>query len=259
MKQIILKSLRKNPWANVVKYRNCHDDLAPYFTTSGGIYTGLGDKEFKELTDKPEFKGIDLSQNSSYWQRFRVRVGEEPLLLNVEDANDLLKYYFLKSHKDVQDGMNKRKAGAKYVLLDEEVEAKEINKVNANKRKAILEYEDLSMTDKRNCMRLYNINADDMKDAVIDNKLYEMVEKDPKKFLDLWVNNNQKDTEIFISKAMSKGIITKNGTIYFIGDTKSGKQIGHSLQDAISYLMDIKNQEDKIAINKQLGYKEKTV
>ena len=52
-----LKIRKKNPWAGLLKYKHCFDYIAPYFTRSGSIYTGLtpeDEKKFEKELGYPE-------------------------------------------------------------------------------------------------------------------------------------------------------------------------------------------------------------
>ena len=44
-----LKIRKKNPWAGLLKYKHCFDYIAPYFTRSGSIYTGLTPEDEKKF------------------------------------------------------------------------------------------------------------------------------------------------------------------------------------------------------------------
>jgi len=44
-----LRIRKKNPWAGILKYKHCFDYIAPYFTRSGSIYTGLTPEEEREF------------------------------------------------------------------------------------------------------------------------------------------------------------------------------------------------------------------
>lgn len=52
-----LKIRKKNPWAGLLKYKHCFDYIAPYFTRSGSIYTGLtpeDERKFEKELGYPE-------------------------------------------------------------------------------------------------------------------------------------------------------------------------------------------------------------
>jgi|WetSurMetagenome_2_1015567.scaffolds.fasta_scaffold71574_3 hypothetical protein len=54
--EVILKKKTKDQWAHVVKYSNCFDYIAPYWTRSGNVYTGLTIEDEERLEKKLGFE-----------------------------------------------------------------------------------------------------------------------------------------------------------------------------------------------------------
>ncbi len=246
--QVILRPLNMNPWAGVIKYKNCYEDIAPYWTRSGRIYTGLTKLDEERLGDE---LGVDLNANSEFWKEFFIRTTGTDLYLNLEDARDELKYLFLKNHKRVKNSFSERKATANFVLINKEEEAKKSNLYNKVKRQAIREFDSLSPEDMRKCLRLYGHNADSMGNELVENKLQEIVEGNPQGFLDRWVNNELRESESLVARAISANIIRRNKNIYKYGT----EVIGHSLSDTARFLDEPKNRDIKVTIIKQLEAK----
>jgi hypothetical protein len=246
--EVILRPLRKNQWAGLYKYKNCSDYLGTYFTRSGAIYTGLTEEDAKRLGEKV---GKSLHPSSEFWLNFYVRVPGKDVYLHLEDPWDELKYLFLKNHKRVANGLSDTKPTANYVLINKEVEATESNKINQIKRKAMKDFDKLSLSDMRKVLRLYGTKADNLTSDLVESKLFELVEKDPEKFFELWVNNTRRETEYIIQEAVSKNIIRRNKSEYKYGtDT-----IGHTLDDAITYLDSPENRDLKAIIINEVNSK----
>ena len=233
---IVVKSIGPKEWANVSFYKNCHDDIGSYFLENGSRYTGLTKEDEKRLSEE---LGWDLKPNAEFWDTFFIRMTDDDLHLNVNDPYDELKYLFLKSHKDIQESLKDKKAGARYVIFNEDEEAKEDNKRNKLKRRAIKEFDKLSSTDIRRALRLYGYKADTMSAEQAEAKLYSIVEDSPQKFIDIWVDNSTRDTQFIVEAALSKNILRKNRNIYSYGT----EPVGHGIEEAIAYLDDKKNQE----------------
>lgn len=248
MKYVILRPLRKDPWSGLNKYRNCHEDLGPYYTRSGRIYTGLTTEDETRLG---KLLNVDLSANSDYWKNFFIRTGSSDVYLNVEDPADELKYLFLKHHKRVKNSLLERKATANFVLINKDEEAKRDNIYNRIKREAVKAFDNMSLTDMRKALRLFGESAEDVSSEVIENRLYSIVESNPEKFLEKWVYNKSKETEFLLESAISKNIIRKNKNLYSYGSDV----IGHSKEDAISFLEDLKNQDVKMSIQNSVESK----
>jgi hypothetical protein len=103
----------------------------------------------------------------------------------------------------------------------------------------------------RKALRLYGFKSDAMSNELIESKLFELVEKDPNKFFLIWVNNKSKNTQFIIEAAVAKNIIRKSRNIFYYGTDI----IGNSMDDAIAYLDDKKNQDLKMVIMQEIESK----
>lgn len=241
--QVILRPIGWNKWSGILKYKNCFDDLGPYLTRSGVMYTGLSLEDEKRLGS---LLGLDLSRNSSnpFWINFRIRTSVNDIILNTEDPLDELKYLFCRGHKRVKISLLENKATADFVLINRDEEAKVENSFNRTKRDAIKEFDKLTPTEIRKALRLFGYNADTMSSEVAENRLYTFIEANPNKFLDRWVNNKSREVEVLIETAISKNIVRKNKNVYKYGS----EIIGTSLEDTINYLLNPNNQDIRLAI-----------
>lgn len=247
-KEIKLQPLASKPWSNIVRYKNCHEDLSTYFLKNGSRYTGLTKEDEERLGNEIR---ADLNPNSSFWDTFFVRMSSDELKLDPSDPYDELKYLFLKNHKLVKNSLSENKATAEYVLINEDEEAKKQNQKAKTKRKAFKEFDKLSATDIRKALRLYGFKADNISGEQAESKLTELVEADPNKFLEIWVNNKNRQTQFMIEEAVAKNVLRKNKNAYMYGTDI----IGHTLDDAIAYLNDPKNQEIKDLIMNEIKSK----
>ena len=118
--RVILRPIAKEQWSGRVRYRNCYEDLGPYYTRSGMVYTGLTPDDEKRLG---EALGVNLSRTSSFWNTFFIRTYAEDIILNIEDPADELKCLFLKNHRKVKTSIFEHKASAKFLLINKEEEA----------------------------------------------------------------------------------------------------------------------------------------
>ena len=247
--RVILRPIRQNSWSGLVKYRNCYTDLAPYYTRSGRVYTGLTKNDEERLSS---LLGLDLTSGSDFWKEFFIRTGARDIYLHLEDPMDELRYLFLKNHKRVKNSIFEHKASADFLLLNKDEEAKKSNIINRTRREAMKEFDKMSSDDIRKCLRLYGNNADSMSNEVAENRLYDIVEANPKSFLERWVHNKSRDTEYIIERAISRNIIRKSKNIYKYGTDV----IGHTMTETIDFLENPKNQDIKIAIIKAIESKQ---
>ena len=249
--EVILRFKTKDPWAGITKYKNCYDYIAPYWTRSGNKYTGLTEDEAKRLEKEIGYAEGTLSPYSDYWNTFAIKITTKEIILHTERAYDELQYLFLKGHKRVANGINNVKPNNDYILINKDSEAEEANRLNKVKRQAIVEFNKLSLDDMRKALRLYGFKSDAMSNELIESKLFELVEKDPNKFFLIWVNNKSKNTQFIIESAVAKNVIRKSRNIFYYGTDI----IGNSMEDAIAYLDDKKNQDLKMVIMQEIESK----
>lgn len=249
--RVILRPLNKNNWSNVQKYRNCNYDVGPYLTRSGGIYTGLTPADEVRLGER---LGLDLRQSSDFWKTFFVRTNTKDIFLDTDDAIDELKYLFLRGHKRVKTSLLENKAGADFVIINKDEEAKVSNLANKIKVDAFTAFKTLTATDIRKVLRLYGENADNMSPEIAEERLFGLIEGNPSRFLDKWVNNDSRETEVLLEKAISVNSIRKNLNIYKYGS----EIIGRSKEEAIHFLENPTNQDIKRTILIEIDAKDST-
>jgi hypothetical protein len=242
--KVVVKPLNRNAWSGIIQYKNCNTSLAPYFTRTGRLYTGLSEDDEKRLGEKLR---LELNPSSAFWITFHIKMSGKDLILDTSDPYEELKYLFLKSHKRVANGMLDKKATANFIIINEEEEALESNKLSQTKRRALKEMDKMTISEMRKCLRLYGHKADDLSNDVVEFKLSDLVEQDPNRFLITWVTNTNKDTEFLIQEAVSKNVLRKTKNVYKYGTDI----IGHGLEDAISFLDASENQDLKLAITNE--------
>ncbi len=257
MREVILKVKQKDAWAGVIRFRKCFITLGSAATRAGVDYTGLSAEDRARLEEAIGYpkghldpKGI---QEDSFWKTYAVRVGTDELVIRPEASpNEELKFLFLKNHPLVQYGVKDLKPDALCILVDREAEAERENKTAQIRREANREFDKMNLDSMRQALRIFGINATSLSNELVENKLFKIVEEDPKRFLERWVNNKNKLTEFLIETAISKNIIRRNKDIYSYGTDV----IGRGLDDVIAYINDKKNQDLKFAIEAETKNKE---
>ena len=140
-----LKIKKQNPWAGLIKYKSCFDYVAPYFTRSGSIYTGLTPEEEKYYENALGYEDGTLARSSEFWKTFCVKIGSKTLLLDDQYPRQEMIIKFLSGHKRVATSLDKLDAGKDYLLVNREAEAIESNKINKLRRDAIIEFGKLTL------------------------------------------------------------------------------------------------------------------
>lgn len=249
--EVIVKMTKTNPWTGLIKWSNCFDYLGSYWTRSGSRYTGLTQDQAKDLERRLGLKEGTLDSESSYWDTFAVKIGKRDVIINTETPEGELQYLFLKKHKRVADGYSKVTPSTDYVMINKEAEAEVANKANKIKRDAYRALDKMTLEEMRKCLRLFGFRADSMSNELVEAKLTENIEKDPAKFIRVWVENPNKEMSFLIEEAISKNIIRKNRATYYFGTDI----IGTGLDDVIAFLNDKKNQDIKLAITSEIKAK----
>lgn len=245
--EISVKIRKSNPWTGVTKWKSCFDYIGTYIKRSGVRYTGLSDEDAKRLEKEIGYAEGTLAPSSEFWLTYNIKLGSDGIQLHTENPGDELKYLFLKSHKRVADGVSNITPGTDYVMYNENAEAEKVNKYNQVKIAAIKALAEMTIDEKRKCLRLYGIRGEGMSNDLVETKLYEFVERAPQKFLDTWVNNKTRDTQFLVEEALAKNIVRKNKQAYYYGTDI----IGNNMDDAIAYLNDKKNQDIKMIITNE--------
>lgn len=248
---VTLKHKKKENWSGLYKYKNCYDYIAPLLTRSGNVHTGLSGEDVERLEKQLNFNQGTLAPYSNYWKTFAVKITNYEILLDTSRAWDELQYLFLKNHKKVSNGINDIKPSAEWILINKEYEAEIANKAARRKIDAIKEYDKMSIEDMKRCLRILGYKSDSMSNELVQNKLYENIEKDPERFFSKWVNNSTKTTEFLIEAALAKNILRRSRNIYYYGTDI----IGHSLEDAIANIDNKSNQDIKRSILNELESK----
>ena len=247
-----LKIKKQNPWVGLVKYRHCFDYIAPYWTRSGARYTGLTPEDEKRFEKELGYPEGTLARTSDFWVTYSVRVGSRTVILDDKYPSQALMIKFLSKHKRVATTLEQKNDPSKdYIMINKQEAAIQANKANKTRRDALKEFDKLSIDQMRKCLRIYGVSANGMSNELVESTLFNLVDKNPSKFFDLWVNNKQKETQYLIEEAISKGIIRRDKTQYYYGT----ELMATSLNDCIDYLDAKKNQDLKLAIITQVENK----
>jgi hypothetical protein len=245
---------KEDPWSGYKVYENCKQAVAPYLMRSGVRYTGLNGLQYDEDRERLEKElGIEsLKPHSSFWDDFAIFVTNKDVVLDTSIPEQELKFKFAKNHKDVAFGLNDKKPGTRYILLQAEEEAKERNTKSRVKRRAIKEFDKMTPTEIRKALRLFGHNSSNVSQEVAENTLDRLVEEDPQRFLTVWVDNKSKDTQFLIEEACAKGILRKQKSTYKYGSDV----LGYNLEQTVDHLDNPVNADLKVTILAQLEGKD---
>jgi hypothetical protein len=249
---MIVKLIKKEAerWAGVKFYKGCGESIGSYYTRSGRRYTGLEPEDAERYCKLLGYKEGHLSPDSTFWDNFGIKMtgDKEFILLNTDDPYQEFHYKFLKGHKDVAFSLKDITPGKKWLLLHDELEANESNKNARLKRKAFQEFDKMTPDEMRKALRLYGINATNSNTEIVESTLFRIVEESPIKFIQIWVDNINKEVMFLIEEAVSKNVLRKANTTYKYGTDV----LGYTIEETIEYLKNPAHRDLRITILSQI-------
>lgn len=222
---------------------------------------------------------INLSPTSPIWNAYidddefhvsPVKAGNEDITFDLEDANKLLTYCWLRVENTVAPSLEAYYRGgypdAQYYIADEDAEAKLAYSRKKATNKAIVDFEQLSVTKKRRVARLMGLPVtDDTKEETVYNlmdtalKQNEFKEGIHKGLNTINVFNDiikLSDSRIEV-KDLVKQALAFN--IYRVGVggkiTEGSQTIAQSEDELVEKLSDDANQIDKLALEARIKQK----
>jgi len=248
---ITIKPIKRPTWNGFMRFKNTKDSLGPMHDSTGTIVTGLTRDEAEALG---KILQKDLSPASKFWYEYRVIMTDKDKVLNLDNPEHELAYKFLLADKRVANSQEEYDKGlfpyARYVIFDEEKAAREKNKEFTVKRKATVEFNKLSIDQMIDILKLYPgyVNLTSVKPDVVESTLFELLEKDPEKFLNL-VGDKKLDMKVFLKDLVANKILRKNKSAYYYGEDF----LGHDEESTITFLEDPKHQSLKIEFAEQIS------
>jgi len=246
---VYVKPIIKERWHGLhkqgrAKFQGTADVIQPiYDTTIGTLATGLAEKDQERLG---KTLGIDLSPVSTneYWNNFKIKLEDKTQIYDSRVPLQELQISVLKASKFIANSQKELDAGkwpsAKYVIYDEASEIEKEAVAAEVKAKASKLFSDLSPAKRLSLLKIFGKASDNVTDDFSYAKLYEIVEEEPKRFIEV---ASMKAEEIKIKALIfdleTKGILRTKGTSYLYND----QQVGFDYDNTVEYLLNPKNQE----------------
>ena len=224
--KVIIKPVTKDGKGKVLEH--CRRTLAPFADEHGMLITGHTAKQEKE------YKMMNIDEN--FWKNYNVVLTHKSAILNLDIERDLVKYRFLRAHKEAACSTSEINSNTTYVLYDEVEEAKGSNKEFDDKVKAFNYLSDMSESQRVSFLRLYGYNTFNMNPEIIMSKIQLEIEKNPKGFITRYEDGN-KDVKLLLSELVEHRILRVDKTSYLFGEIV----VGANLELAIDFLNDAKN------------------
>lgn len=250
-----LELVKRRRWGGYYKYPNCGTTLVPGVSRTGHYTTGISEADVERLAAATGMSKTALlpptgsdDKVGSYWRTFAVKVTSKGVDIDTEDPFGELLYLFCKASNYVADGTDNIHNGHECVLLDVDKESVIKNQKNRVKRQALLAMTDMSPDQMRNALRVIGSSVRGLTDEMVEARLNDEIERNPDRFMNMWVNNENKDTIVFIEKGIAQNQIRVKDGMYYYGTDK----IGNNLDDAVKWAKDPKNKIVVDAINREI-------
>lgn len=279
-KIFIYPVIREGGWLNDI---HKHHDGAFLFTGAKIIIQGVPFDQstgrlIDPLTDSEKefyyssYSALQIERNrlsiydkDCYWNDFTMKLTKEPLMLNLNDALDFLKYKFLMAQKDlIAPSWDERYNTAIYKYAVRDIEQEEDKKVdNINKKHIVMETiakNRNSFAKLVNILKLYYLQRNmvrDFKRASLNTLIIEIdkiTEQDIKGLYDLLQDKNYA-VKMFIYDAIDCGAITQvNAYEYKIAEIDNL----FLMRDLVDFISSAKNQGTRVRIQQMIDAKQKT-
>lgn len=237
--------------------------LASVFDGQGPLRGVTGDEETRLMSTLLGMDPADRDFHAKvreFWIDLRVKVPVDGVPLKIglrEDGTpynvkDYLIYKWALKHKRVAHTKAEMDNNSQklFYIHDPEVETKQQNMEVKMRKTAYMEFSKLDRKiDKMKMLLkvLDDVNVDNMTDVDIENRLEDVLNKDPKAFVDK-ATDKHLETEAFIVDLISKNILRKIGnSIYYIEE-----KLGGDMEETILYLADNKNSEMLMILKEKL-------
>jgi hypothetical protein len=217
----------------------------------------LSAKEIAEFEKELRFRPGQLS-DPEFLADYCVQIPSEGLTLDLSVPEDLLRYYLLSAlsfvAKNIGELKLKNKTSVETLYLmsnpEEEAEAKNTSRKFVAKSWAL--YDEMGVDEMRDVLYFLGRNPKDMSEKVIREKVGDEIENNPKKFAKIVQDPLFKDT-VFIKKCINYDLLQQRGNSI----SQDGQVLAVSLEDAIEYFNEPKNQSAKVALLASLQDKDK--
>lgn len=251
-KQIKIKPVTKSKFSGISFHSKTSTVINGAQLDKSGLYkTGLTQEEekfYEEQLNLP--KGNLNKRNEKFWGTLDIRLfNDKPTYFTIASPLDELKYKVILEHNFIANNELElvKNPMAQFYIEDIEAKAKLQEKGIKRKFEAMKILMDLTIEEKRGFLKLYGVRGvDNVSETVVNANLYGEVEKDPDRFID-YAQDPDLKIKIMIENLLEQGMLKKKGAYY----TYENETIGSSLDAAVEFFKDPKNQSVKIVMEQE--------
>lgn len=253
VKELVLKPVVKVKFSGVSSYSKTQTVFCGAELDLNGLYkTGLTKEQEKHYEGVLNLPAGTLGKKSPFWGDLEIRINnDKPTRFALSGYMDEIKEAVIRAHSKIANSELHLAANptALFYIDDAEEKAKlEAGKMDAE-LDALDQFTTLKIEDKRAALRLYGKKGiDNMSETMVKAELYKEVKNDPMRFLRIIGDPKTMKAKALLEELVEKRVVNKKGAYYYNNED----MIGSSTEEAVAYLMDIKNQQIKIALEKRV-------
>lgn len=246
------------------KLEGAFDMFTVAMSRNGTLKNPFTDAEKDYLTEVLQLDSKELSvyTANSFLRLQNIRLGKDPVKLDLSQPDDFIKYKILLTNTDkvAPSVKDVRKKGTYKYYIEREADVTSVNKEKGDINKTAWKEYGKMEENKGKLAAFLKVYSRVMgqpakkidKSTKLDflqGQVSAIIEANTKQFAEI-VDNPNYDTILLIAEAVEKGIIVAKGTNYFL---KGGTdKLGSSLIETVSYLNNAMNQELKLTIEQQI-------
>jgi hypothetical protein len=251
-----LKRAPKSHWSNIPQYDMTATSIGPVVDKkTGHPKTGLTKEQEREFEDLLHLNKGELSNRSSWWLDFIVKVGGDTLILDMDEDEDALAFYFLKGHPKVAFGHDELKKNSKavFVLYNDVDQAKQIVRSRNVKKEAYAKFNEMDTQEQVDVLMVMGEKIVSHDPYIVESMMGRVVEKSPAQFLEIAGDDNFK-LKLFVMKCVHFDILTRsrgrtlNEAIISFGNDV----LGEGIDAVVEVLRHKTNQKLYLALDKRL-------
>lgn len=246
------------------KLEGAFDMFTVAMSRNGTLKNPFTDAEKEYLTEVLQLDSKELSvyTANSFLRAQNIRLGKDPVKLDLSQPDDFIKYKILLTNTDkiAPSVKDVRKKGTYKYYIEREADVTSVNKEKGDINKTAWKEYGKMEENKGKLAAFLKVYSrvmgqpakkidKDTKLEFLQGQVSAIIEANTKQFAEIVANPNY-DTILLIAEAVEKGILVAKGTNYFL---KGGTdKLGSSLIETVIYLNNAMNQELKLTIEQQI-------
>lgn len=252
-RQYVIRPIIRNKFSGQSYYNKTQTVIGGAQLSANGLYkTGLSvqdETDFEKELNLP--KGTLSKRNADFWGDMEVRLRNDKLtIFNIVNAYDELRFRMLQEHDKIarteHDVLGN--STALFYIYDPEAASKIEDAKMEYEFAAMEAFHNTTVEERRGLLRIYGKKGiDSISETMVKTELFKEVKKDFKEFIRL---TKAKDTPVraLVKALIEKDILKQKGTYFYNGEDL----LGSSTDEVVGYLLDIKNQAVKLALEGKL-------